>query len=446
LEKVRPVQRKAVLNGLKNLLKDSLSMALHQIYTKRKSFTLPVSLHPLATHDFGIFWVGAFLSSIGFWVQTVGQGWQVLQLTNSALLLGFVGFAATLPNVVLSLFGGVVADRFNRRHLLILTQAIYMCTSALLGVFTSLHIIAVWQIILMALINGTFSTIGWPAWQAFIGELVEPHELKQGIALNSTQFNLSRVVGPAIGGFSIAMVGIAGNYYLNSLSYLAVIIPLLFIRPKHIHELKAKQQSIWRDLGVGLSYTRKLPLLQLVLLLQFLIGFLVFPYTTLLPIFARDIFHSGATGLGILNAAAGAGALLGAVLVVLFSQRMERSQRILITLCVVGGITCLAFALSHNLQVAMLLLILLGSCTVASTTVTNTTVQITTPEDMRGRVLSIWVLVNFGLAPFGTLVAGWVAQSTGAPLTLAIGGTLCAGVTALVALLQRRHTILVAKA
>jgi MFS family permease len=264
--------------------------------------------------------------------------------------------------------------------------------------------------------------------------------------LNSTQFNLSRVIGPAIGGFSIAMLGIAGNYYLNSLSYLAVIIPLLFIRPKHIHELKAKQQSMWRDLGVGLSYTRKLPLLQLVLLLQFLIGFLVFPYTTLLPIFARDIFHSGATGLGILNAAAGAGALLGAVLVVLFSQRMERSQRILITLCVVGGITCLAFALSHNLQVAMLLLILLGSCTVASTTVTNTTVQITTPEDMRGRVLSIWVLVNFGLAPFGTLVAGWVAQSTGAPLTLAIGGTLCAGVTALVALLQRRHAILVAKA
>ena len=421
-------------------------MALHQIYTKHKSLTLPASLHPLATRDFGIFWVGAFLSSIGFWVQTVGQGWQVLQLTNSALLLGFVGFAATLPNVVLSLFGGVVADRFNRRHLLLLTQTVYMCTSALLGVLTSLHIIAVWQIILMALINGTFSTIGWPAWQTFIGELVEPHELKQGIALNSTQFNLSRVIGPAIGGFSIAMVGIAGNYYLNSLSYLAVIIPLLFIRPQHMHVLKMKQQSMWRDLGVGLSYTRKLPILQLVLLLQFLIGFLVFPYTTLLPIFARDIFHSGATGLGILNAAAGAGALLGAVLVVLFSQRMERSLRILISLCAVGGVTCLAFALSHNLQVALLLLILLGSCTVASTTVTNTTVQITTPEEMRGRVLSIWVLVNFGLAPFGTLVAGWVAQSVGAPLTLAIGGTLCASVTGLVALLQRRHAVMIAKA
>ena len=161
----------------------------------------------MATRDFSIFWVGAFLSSIGFWVQAVGQGWQVLQLTNSALLLGFVGFAATLPNIVLSLFGGVVADRFNRRHLLLLTQTIYMCTATLLGVLTSLHIIAVWQIILIALTNGTFSTIGWPAWQAFIGELVEPHELKQGIALNSTQFNLSRVVGPAIGGFSIAMVG-----------------------------------------------------------------------------------------------------------------------------------------------------------------------------------------------------------------------------------------------
>ncbi|HET9921142.1 MAG TPA: MFS transporter [Ktedonobacteraceae bacterium] len=414
-------------------------MALPQIYAKRKFLTLPTSLHPLAERDFGIFWLGAFLSSIGFWVQTVGQGWQVLQLTNSALLLGFVGFAATLPNIILSLFGGVIADRFNRRLLLLLTQTVYMCTATLLGILTTLHIIAVWQIILMALINGTFSTIGWPAWQAFIGELIEPGELKQGIALNSTQFNLSRVIGPAIGGFAIAMVGIAGNYYLNALSYLAVIIPLLFLRPKHLHALSAKRQSMWRDLSVGVNYARKRPLLQVVLLLQFLIAFLVFPYTTLLPIFARDIFHIGATGLGILNAAAGLGALLGAVFIVLFTQRMEHSLRVLIMLCVAGGVTALAFALSHGQQTAIPLLILLGSCTVASTTVTNTTVQTMTPEDMRGRVLSIWVMVNFGLGPFGTLVAGWVAQTIGAPLTLATGGLLCASGTVLVALLQRRH-------
>jgi MFS family permease len=417
-------------------------MALPQIYSKRKPFMLPASLHPLTEKDFGIFWVGAFLSNIGFWVQAVGQGWQVLQLTNSALLLGLVGFAATLPNIVLSLFGGVVADRFNRRRLLFVTQAVYMSTAALLGILTSLHVITVWLIIVLALVNGTFSSVGFPAWQAFIGELVGPEELKQGIALNSTQFNLSRVVGPAIGGFSVAIFGIAGNYYLNALSYLAVLIPLLFIHPSftHTHVIE-KREGIWRGLSVGLRYVREQPLLQLALLLQFLIAFLVYPYTTLLPIFAGNIFRVGAQGLGVLNAAAGIGALSGALLLVLFSQRLERNLRVLTTVCVVGGTTCLLFALSRNLEASLLLLILLGSCTVASSTLTNMTVQIMTPEEMRGRVLSVWVLINFGLAPFGTLVGGWAAQSIGAPLALAAGGAICACGTAAVALFQRKHHI-----
>ncbi|HLI06923.1 MAG TPA: MFS transporter [Ktedonobacteraceae bacterium] len=415
-------------------------MALPQIYAKRKPFMLPASLHPLTERDFGIFWVGAFLSNIGFWVQAVGQGWQVLQLTNSALLLGLVGFAATLPNIVLSLFGGVVADRFNRRRLLFVTQTVYMSTAALLGILTSLHVISVWLIIVLALVNGTFSSVGFPAWQAFIGELVGPEELKQGIALNSTQFNLSRVVGPAIGGFSVAIFGIAGNYYLNALSYLAVLIPLLFIHPSftHAHVIE-KREGIWRGLSVGLRYVREQPLLRLALLLQFLIAFLVYPYTTLLPIFAGNIFRVGAQGLGVLNAAAGIGALSGALLLVLFSQRLERNLRVLTLVCVVGGSTCLLFALSRNLEASLLLLILLGSCAVASSTLTNMTVQIMTPEEMRGRVLSVWVLINFGLAPFGTLVGGWAAQSIGAPLALAAGGAICACGASAVALFQKRH-------
>ena len=202
------------------------------ISSGRRSPSFLHSLHPLSNRNFGIFWTGAFLSSVGFWIQNVGQGWQVLQLTNSALLLGLVTFAATVPNIVLSLIGGVISDRMNRRYLLIGTQAIYMLTSLTLGILTTLHMIAVWQIILMALINGIFSSVGFPAWQTFIGDLVPPDELKQGIALNSMQFNLSRVVGPAIGGLSVGLLGLSGSYYLNSISYLAVIIPLLFIHPR----------------------------------------------------------------------------------------------------------------------------------------------------------------------------------------------------------------------
>ena len=406
---------------------------------KQRYVVLPNSLYPFKDKNFALFWIGAFLSSIGFWIQTVGQGWQVLQLTNSALLLGFVGFAATLPNIVLSLFGGVVADRFNRRQLLIVTQIVYMSTATTLGVLTTLHVIAVWQIILLALVNGTFSSVGFPAWQAFIGDLVQPGQLKQGIALNSTQFNLSRVIGPAIGGLSIGVFGIAGSYYLNAISYLAVIIPLLLMHTIWHRRSKQLEQSMWRGLREGLSYARHQPMLQMALLLQFTIAFLVFPYVTLLPIFARDIFHIGATGLGLLNAAAGTGALVGAILIVAISQRLVNGLRSLMLLCLIGGTTCVAFALSTSQNASLLLLILLGSCTVMSMTVTNTALQSMTPDHMRGRVLSIWVMIAFGLAPFGTFVDGWIAQSLGAPLTLAIGGSLCAVIALCIAFLQRLH-------
>lgn len=285
----------------------------------------------------------------------------------------------------------------------------------------------------MALINGTFGSTGQPAWQAFIGDLVQREQLRQGIALNSVQFNLSRVIGPALGGISIGIFGIAGSYYLNALSYLAVIIPLILMHPNQ-KQHTGKQQSMWRSLREGLGYVRRRPTLQIILLLQFTIAFLVFPYVTLLPVFARNIFNIGAPGLGVLNAASGIGALTGAILITLLSQRLKRGERILGILCILGGFTSIAFAMSNILQVSLLILIVLGSCSVMSSTVTNTTLQILTPEEMRGRVLSIWNMVAFGLAPFGNFLAGWVAQLLGARLTLAIGGGLCAIVALLIAL------------
>jgi MFS family permease len=404
-------------------------------YSARRNVSLPVSLQPLKEKNFSLLWMGAILSSIGFWVQTVGQSWQVLQLTNSAFLLGLVTFAATLPNIVLSLFGGVIADRFDRQRLLIGTQTIFMTTAALLGILTTLHIIAVWQIILMALINGTFNSAGQPAWQAFIGDLVRREQLKQGIALNSVQFNLSRVIGPAIGGISIGLFGIAGSYYLNALSYLAVIIPLMVIHPNQRQQAN-KQQSMWRSLREGLDYVRRRPALQIILLLQFIIAFFVFPYATLLPVFARDIFNLGAPGLGVLNVASGIGALTGAIFIMLLSQRLQRGGRFLVILCILGGLASIAFAMSNVLEVSLFILIVLGACSVMSGTTTNTTLQILTPEEMRGRVLSIWIMVAFGLAPFGNLLIGWVAQTFGAQLTLAIGGGFCAIIALLVVLIH----------
>jgi MFS family permease len=398
---------------------------------------LPSSLRPLADKNFGVFWAGAFLSSMGFWIQNVGQGWQVLQLTNSALLLGLVAFAATLPNIIFSLVGGVVADRLDRRRLLICTQVIYMLTALLLGIFTTFKIINVWHILAVALINGVVSTVGLPAWQTFVGDLVPPDQLKQGIALNSTQFNLSRVIGPAVGGLSVGLLGLSGSYYLNALSYVAVIIPLVFIRPQlHAQQAEQKQQeSLWQGLRVGLSHARQRPVLQILLVLQLVTGFLVFPYLTLLPVFADSIFRVGATGLGLLNAAEGVGALSGSLLLIMLSQRIQDGARFLLIVSALAGVACLAFALVSNIVLALPLLALLGATSVLSTTMTNTTVQTMVPENVRARVLSLWILIAFGLAPFGNLCAGWVAQSAGAAWTLGVGGVACVLGTIIISLI-----------
>ncbi|WP_201384729.1 MFS transporter [Ktedonobacter sp. SOSP1-85] len=406
-------------------IKDTKKLSESSHLVQTRAFALPSSLRPLAEKNFALLWVGAFLSNAGFWIQSIGQGWQVLQLTNSALLLGLVTFIATLPNLLLSPIGGVIADRFNRRHLLLFTQCFYMLISLLMGILTTLHIITVWQIILLALLNGVFSSVGFPAWQTFVGDLLPPSQLRQGIALNSTQFNLSRVIGPAIGGLSVGIFGIAGSYYLNALSYIAVIIPLLLMHTANREQRKSTHKSMWSDLRDGLQYVRKRPIAQIVLLLQFFIAFLVFPYQTLLPIFANNIYHIGATGLGLLNSAAGIGALLGSIILVMMTQRIQNGSRILVIVCCLGGGACLAFALSNSLPLSLALLICIGICSVLSSTLTNTILQMMVPQEMRSRVLSLWILTAFGLAPLGNLVAGWIAQDIGASLTLGIAGSIC---------------------
>lgn len=396
-----------------------------QSTSKRPSFHVPATLHPLTTKNFGMIWAGAFLSNIGLWIQMVAQGWQVLQLTNSALLLGLVTFIGTLPNLVLSIFGGVIADKWNRRHLLIISQTVYMITAIIPGVLTTLGVITVWHILLIALANGLFSAVGFPAWQTFISDLAPDGELKQSIALNSMQFNLSRVIGPAIGGISIGVFGIAGSYYLNGLSYVAVIFPLLIMDYEPKPRPKQQQQSMWNNLAVGLLYLKERPMLQVLLGLQFMIAFFVFPYGTLLPVFARDIFQTGPAGLGVLNAVAGIGALIGAILLVALAERLTQPIQVLLVLCLIGGISSVVFTLMPTQLLALPVLIVLGVSTVMSTTTTNTAIQSATPEEVRGRVISIWITITFGLAPFGNVLAGAIAQITGAQITLAGGGLLC---------------------
>jgi MFS family permease len=396
----------------------------------------------LTDAHFATFWGGAFISSIGFWVQSIGEGWQVLRLTNSPFLLGLVAFASTVPNLVLSPIGGVIADRFKRRHILICTQATYMLLTLFLSIVSFLHLITVWHIITVAFLIGLVSTVSFPAWQAFTSDITPPSMLRQGIALQSMQFNLSRVIGPAIGGILVGAVGVAGSYFLNSLSYLAIIIPLLLIRPRSEQNIqRPKGQSLFQSLGEGLQYVRSRPSLMALLGVQFVVAFLVYPFSTLLPVFADSIFHSGANGLGLLNSATGIGALLGSITLVSLTSRMRNGLRVLIIVSSIGGVTSLVFALSQNLSLSLALLVLLGTCTVISSTMTNTTIQTMVPQEMRARVLSLWILITSGLAPFGNLCAGWMAQLFGAPLTLSVAGVACVFLSLLFLLVRARPVI-----
>lgn len=411
---------------------------LSRPHSKRFTFHLPAALHPLTEKNFTALWVGAFVSNLGFWIQNVAQGWQVLQLTGSALLLGLAAFIGTVPSLLFTLFGGVIADKFNRRHLLIIGNTIYMCTALLLGILTTVGTIQVWHIIVMALVNGLFSAISFPAWQIFVSDLVRDDDLKQGIALNSMQFNLSRVVGPAIGGLSIGVFGIAGSYYLNALSYIGVIVPLMLMHPVQKRSQSPKEQRVIDNLIQGLIYLKNHPVLLILLSLQFMIAFFVLPYVTLLPIFAANIFRTGPTGLGVMNSAAGVGALLGAVLLVLLMSRLRQPVQALFMLCLVGGVASILLAIMPNQKLALPLLIALGASTVMATTFTNTALQSATPAELRARVVSIWITVTFGVAPFGSLVAGAVAQSIGAELTVMLGGTICVTIATLLILWARK--------
>ncbi|HET8844293.1 MAG TPA: MFS transporter, partial [Ktedonobacteraceae bacterium] len=274
-------------------------------------------------------------------------------------------------------------------------------------------------------------------WQTFITDLVEEGEIKQGIALNSMQFNLSRVFGPAIGGLSIGVFGLAGSYYLNGLSFIAVIIPLLLIHPR-LRVRKREAQSLWSNIVTGVFYIRRRPILQVALGLQLMSAFFVMPYLTLLPIFAGNIYHTGASGLGTMNAVAGAGALAGTVLVLFLTGRLRLPVRALFLLCLIGGLASILFSQMPNQTFTLPLLIILGASTVMANIFTNTTIQSSTPEEIRGRVVSIWVAITFGFAPFGNLVAGSVAQASGAPFTLALGGSVCIVVATTIAFLTRK--------
>jgi MFS family permease len=370
--------------------------------------------------NYRLIWIGFFLSNIGTWMQTVAQGWLVRELTASAALIGFVSFASSFPQIAFSLFGGVYADLFNRRKLLIATQAVYMFNAAALGALVLLRDwqlwewLSIWHVIAITFVSGVSSTLATPAFQALMLDLVRREDLPSAVALNSAQFNLSRIIGPTIGGLLFGVIGIAGCYFLNSASFLAVIAALWLLRmPPWRAPDGLNAREMWPQLVAGVRYVRRRPRVQALLGVVTVISVCGTPSLIFLPVFARDVLNREAQELAQLWAVVGAGALLSALAMAYGLSNSRRRGRLLLAGNIFFGLAVAAFALSRSFTLSCFFLALVGAGMVCITTTVNTLLQILVQDEMRGRVMSMYALAVMGLQHVGGLLIGALADLIG---------------------------------
>lgn len=395
-----------------------------------KTQRLPATFASLRHRNFRLFFTGQLLSLVGTWMQSVAQGWLVLQLSGSALALGLVGAASSAPVLAFSFLGGTLADRASKRRLLVLTQTASMLLALGLWALVASGLVATWHVLVMATLLGTVMAFDIPARQAFVVEMVGREDLVNAIALNSSAFNAARMVGPALAGIIIASAGVANCFLLNGLSFLAVLGALLLMDERLLGGPRERDRAGLRE---GLREVRRF--LQasrehlLVLGMISALSILVLPYAVLMPIMARDVLGVGARGLGFLMSATGVGALTGALGVATFGGRGRRSRWLFGSSFLVSA-ALLAFALSRSFPLSLALLFLVGLGIVVQATTTNGFLQLSVPDTMRGRMMALFGIMFMGMMPLGNLVAGLLAHLFGAPFALGLGAALCGGLSA----------------
>jgi MFS family permease len=383
----------------------------------------PAGLIALDSRDFRLLWSGALISNIGTWLQAVAQGWLVLQLANSAFLLGTVNAVGNLPVMTLTLYGGVLADQLDRRALLIVAQSTIMVLTLIMAVLTAVHAINVGWLLILVLLIGIASALSSPAWQSFVGDLVPKTSLMNAIALNSAQFNVARVVGPALAGTLIAVIGIAGCFTLNGLSFLAVVFALAVMRRPEVSR-STSRVAPWRSLVAGVQFAAGHAEARAILLLATVHTIFGMPFLMLMPVFAKDVYHGSAGDLGTLLAAMGGGAVLGALLTARLGM-VPRKGLLILGMEVAFTLSLVAFAAIPERVPAMIALAVVGFWMVSFFAVANTTLQVLSDDDMRGRVMALWTIASWGISPVGSLWAGALASRIGAQATVALGAGVC---------------------
>jgi len=379
-------------------------------------------------------WMGACTSSIGTWMQKLAQAWLVFELSKSAFLLGLDAFLAEIPIFLFSLIGGAVADRRDRRHLLLFSQFVQMSCAFVLATLAALNVVQVWHILALSFVTGFAQAFGGPAYQALIPSLVRTEDLANAIALNSIQFNLARVIGPVLGGLALAKLGASWCFGLNGASFIAVIATLLMVNVRFVPGKSS--DTLMASMRQGLSFVKAREGMGALIILAFLMTLLGVPIVVFLPVFAANVFHQGPNTYTLMLSTFGAGSIAGALAVAGLAYRAKKGRAALICLVALGG-TTIGFALSKVLALSLLFLFASGACLVGVFSLVASVVQEITADAMRGRVMSVYNVAFRGGMPMGSLATGAVVPHLTAPFTLAVNGILLCCLGAFYLFVQR---------
>jgi predicted MFS family arabinose efflux permease len=385
--------------------------------------------------DFRLMWIGACTSSIGTWMQIVAQGWLIYRLSHSAFLLALDQFLGGIPIFLFSLIGGVVADRAERRKILLGSQYVQMFTAGLLTILVATGLVHVWQILCLSFISGLAQSFGGPAYAALIPTLVEKDDMPNAIALNSIQFNVAVMVGPALAGQALAKLGEKWCFGLNALSFLAPIISLSLITARFFPAKTT--ETMFASLKQGIQFARKQSSMEALILLAFCMTALGMPMRTYIPVFVKDIFHRGPETYGNLLALMGLGSIFGS-LTVASAGNFKRKGLVALLALICLGASISAFALSKSVHLSGVILVLAGASMMAVFATVNSLVQLITTNEMRGRVMSVYNVAFRGGMPLGNLLSGWLVPLFTAPVVLGVNGFLLVLVALYFLLLQRR--------
>jgi MFS family permease len=380
----------------------------------------------LRHRDFRLFWSGQMVSLMGTWMQTVAQGWLMHRLTESPAMLGLLGFAQFFPSTVFTLFAGVLADRVDKRRLILITQVFAMLQAVTMALVVTLGIVQPWMILVLAFALGTINAFDLPGRQAYFIELVGRDDLPNAIALNSASFNIARVLGPAAAGLLVGWVGEQACFWANSASFVPVLATLLMIRTHGPGAGVAGLRDTVQKLGEGIRYALDVtPIRNLLLLLGFCAG-LGFQYMTLLPVYARDVLRVGPREFGLMVSAFGLGSLLAAIAM---TRRMDRwaLRRSLLVGLLASGIGLGIFAWSRSLPLTLMMALMAGFGLITYVATTNMLLQLTTEDRFRGRVMSLYTFMFVGTSPAGALMCGWIAQRWGAPVATSVCALILMG-------------------